>query len=397
MRDNIQIPLIYTVLPVGSYHGWGICGKYIVRELSNWISVKLISEGFNEASVNDELDYRLLSNLLVDEETLKKIKTSKIYKVDTPVIQSIVINKMTPLIPNLRGDFNLGYTFFEDNILSKTIINNAVNYFDVVATGSTWNEEVLRSYGLQDVTTIIQGVDPVIFNPLYSEKEYFRDKFVIFSGGKFELRKGQDIVIKAFKYIQDKYDDVLLLASWFNHWQESLNTMAASPHIRFTPTQEPYETMMKRTLSENGIDLSKVIVLPAMPNITLSRIYKNSDVGLFTNRCEGGTNLVMMEFMACGKPVIASYNTGHKDILNDKNSIPLKDMKEVIIHRNNTPIANWYEPSLEEVIDKVEYAYQNSHSLNKLGIQAGRDLSRMTWKQTAQKFLYTIIRGITNR
>ncbi|MFQ3574296.1 MAG: glycosyltransferase family 4 protein [Thermodesulfovibrionales bacterium] len=393
MPSNPQIPLIYAVLPVGSYHGWGVCGKYIVKELSNWISVRLVSEGFNESSLNDELDYRLLSSLLIDDDTLKNIKTSTIFRVDTPVIQSIVTNSMVPLLKNLRGNFNLGYTFFEDNILNETIIKNARSYFDAIATGSRWNEEVLRSYGLDNVTTIIQGIDPVIFNPLYSEKEYFRDRFVIFSGGKFELRKGQDIVIKAFKYLQDKYDDILLLTSWFNHWEESINTMAVSPYIKFSPSQMPYEDLIKTTLYDNGIDLNRVIVLRPMPNVMLSRIYKNSDIGLFTNRCEGGTNLVMMEFMACGKPVVASYNTGQKDILTDKNSIPLVHMKEITIFRNDTAVATWYEPSLDEVIEKVQYAYHNTSILSKIGAQAGRDLSKITWKQCAKRFLYTILKG----
>ncbi|MCX8028026.1 MAG: glycosyltransferase family 4 protein [Thermodesulfovibrionales bacterium] len=395
MQNNSKVPLIYAVLPVGSYHGWGVCGKYIVKELSNWVSVKLISEGINELSINDELDYRLITSLLIDNDTLSRIKGARVYKVDTPVIQSIVMNTMMPLLPNLKGTFNLGYTFFEEDVLTKDFINNACYFFDVIATGSKWNEDVLKSYGIQHTTTIIQGIDPVIFNPLYSEKEYFRDRFVIFSGGKFELRKGQDIVIKAFRYLQDKYDDILLVTSWFNHWQQSINTMLASPYITFNPTEAPFDELIKHTLSQNGIDLKRVIVLPPMPNIMLSRIYKNTDIGLFTNRCEGGTNLVMMEYMACGKPVIASFNTGHKDVLNDKNSIPLIEMKEMPIFRNNDHIATWYEPSLDEVIAKVEYAYQNQQAISKIGTQAGRDLSRLTWRQTAQRFLYTILRANT--
>ena len=55
-----------------------------------------------------------------------------------------------------------------------------------------------------------------------------KDSFVIFSGGKFEFRKGQDIVIKAFRHLQDKYRDVNLITSWFNSWDFSFNTMSMS-------------------------------------------------------------------------------------------------------------------------------------------------------------------------
>ena len=60
-----------------------------------------------------------------------------------------------------------------------------------------------------------------------ARREYFKDRFVIFSGGKFELRKGQDIVIRAVKIMQDRHHDVVLVNSWFNAWQQSIDTMSA--------------------------------------------------------------------------------------------------------------------------------------------------------------------------
>ena len=42
----------------------------------------------------------------------------------------------------------------------------------------------------------------------------------------------------------------------------------------------------------------------------MPQVYQNTDVGIFPSRCEAGTNLVMMEYMACGKPAIATVGTG---------------------------------------------------------------------------------------
>lgn len=384
--------MIYTVLPTGSFHGWGVCGKYLVKELSKITEVKLLTEDFNFDNLGDEFDYRLLKSKIISEQEHEIIKKSHSLSVAFPILQCITGNTLQPMMPNIRGTNNVGYTFFEDNLLAQPSLDNARRYFDIMITGSTWCEEILRNYGLVNIKTIIQGIDPTIFNQFYSEKEYFNDLFVIFSGGKFELRKGQDLVIRAFKVLQDRHKDVLLINSWCNFWPESFNTMSASQNIKFTPVQGDYMSVVNRIFDENGIDLNRVITLPLYPNIMMARIYKNTDIGIFPNRCEGGTNLVLMEYMACGKPVIGSYNSGHKDMLTDKNSIKLVQMKRISIMNNNVCSAVWEEPNLDETIAKLEWAYNNRDSLKELGRQAGDDLSKLTWGNTAQQF-FEILTG----
>jgi glycosyltransferase involved in cell wall biosynthesis len=44
-------------------------------------------------------------------------------------------------------------------------------------------------------------------------------------------------------------------------------------------------------------------------------VLQEMNVAVFPNRAEGGTNLVAMECMACGLPVILSGNTGHLDLI----------------------------------------------------------------------------------
>ena len=143
---------------------------------------------------------------------------------------------------------------------------------------------------------------------------------------------------------------------------------------------------MNRILYENGIDLNRVINVLPRPNAQMARLYKNTDVGLFPNRCEGGTNLVLMEYMACGKPVIAAYSSGHKDIINPSNSVPIKKMKPLNINSEGVLQAVWDDPDLEETIAHLEAAYQNRDTLKLIGEQAGSDLARITWKKTGQAF-----------
>jgi glycosyltransferase involved in cell wall biosynthesis len=162
--------------------------------------------------------------------------------------------------------------------------------------------------------------------------------------------------------------------------------MALSQHIALNIQSGDYLQMMNRIISDNGLDMNRVVTLLPRPNAQMARIYKNTDIGLFPNRCEGGTNLVLMEYMACGKPVIASYSSGHKDILSQNNSIPIRRMKPIDIPIGDATHSIWDDPDLEETIAHLEQAYQNRGDILPIGRRAGEDLSEQTWKKMGEKF-----------
>ena len=131
--------------------------------------------------------------------------------------------------------------------------------------------------------------------------------------------------------------------------------------------------------------------LPPQPNRQLADIYKESDIGLFPNRCEGGTNLVLMEYMACAKPAIASFVSGHRDVLTNDNSLPIRSLHPFKVQdRDGNILYRWEEPDLEEIISLLEWAYWHRDELINIGKTAGEDLSRRTWKDSAEQFLKLI-------
>ncbi|MCP4252935.1 MAG: glycosyltransferase family 4 protein [Candidatus Scalindua sp.] len=381
--------MIYLVLPRGNNFGWGVCGKYLVKEISDITDVKYITDNFSVEDIGDEYEFHFLKSKLLDDEETQVINNDVNSQVGSPVLQAIN-QAFMPWGPEINSSFKAGYTFFEENILQQEYIQNLRDNFDVVITGSKWCEEVLRNHGLDNVETVIQGVDQQIFNTYQSEKEIFKDNFVIFSGGKFEIRKGQDIVIKAYKVLQDRHKDVMLVNAWFNMWGDSMNTMAVSPHIKYEVKSEDYATAMCGILQDNGLDTERIVTLLPRSNALMAKIYKNTDIGLFTNRCEGGTNLVLMEYMACGKPVIASYNSGHRDVINKDNSIMINNMRPINIDRSGSKIAVWDDPDLDETISHLEWAYQHRDELKSYGTQAGNDLKELTWKRSAEQFVEII-------
>lgn len=280
------------------------------------------------------------------------------------------------------GENNYGMAVFETE-LPKEAIKKARDY-DLIIAASTWNEEKLKSYGVFNSATAIQGIDPGMFYP-EPEPKYNDDLFVIFSGGKFELRKSQDIVIKAVQILQQKYPDIVLINAWYNMWAQSVLPMSNSKYINFEWADGDWPEFITHLLNINGLDMKRVFSLPLVPNEKLREIYLKTDIGLFPNRCEGGTNLVMMEYMACGRPVIASFTSGHKDVLTDETSYKLKTLSEYkILDQTNGLLTTWEEPHLDEIIASVEYAYHNRESIRQKGKLAAEFMKGFTWKHTAE-------------
>ena len=42
---------------------------------------------------------------------------------------------------------------------------------------------------------------------------------------------------------------------------------------------------------------------------------------------------------------------------------------------------------LDELVDKIEYAYNHREEIRKIGQKAGEDLKRFTWERTAKRLL----------
>ncbi|MBI9072786.1 MAG: methyltransferase domain-containing protein [Melioribacteraceae bacterium] len=355
-KENKKIVL---ALSSGENFGWGVCSKYLKQEVSKLTETEIWDFSMEDGSER---------------------------KVDGKVVHAITGLEFES-ISKIRGSENYGYTFFENELIPQSLENS--KKYDLILGGSTWCTEKMKAAGINNVDTLIQGIDPGIFYPI--EKEKTNDLFIIFSGGKFEYRKGQDLVLKAIKILQKKYNDIILLNAWYNMWPESMKLMGRSQHVDFDIKGNNWIELMEYVYQLNGIDKNRIMTHEIIPNDKLREIYGITDLALFPNRCEGGTNLVMMEYMACGKPVIASYNSGHKDVLTKKNSIMLEDMRDSRIYNNDNSLwADWTEPSLDEIVEKIEWAYQNRSQLKQIGKNAGEFMKKYTWEESAKSLLRII-------
>jgi glycosyltransferase involved in cell wall biosynthesis len=355
---------LYLGLVEGNNYGWGVCSRYLIRELSRLRECRVLSEADGSAR-NENLEGMLF--------------------------QALTGVDFFPMFEHARGRRNFGYTFFE-NELTRHSLENAGRY-DLILGGSSWCRDRLMEAGIRNCGVLIQGIDPSLFHPFEEERED-SERFVVFSGGKFELRKGQDLVLKAVKILQDKYPDVWLVNCWYNIWPESMRLMTHSPHIQFQMHLGSWQDLMTQTYAANGLDLTRIVTCDLMPADLQRELYRNTDIGVFPNRCEGGTNLVLMEYMACGKPVIASYTSGHTDVVTPGNALLLRNLtNNHIIGTNGQLMARWQEPSLEELVSKLEYAYNHRGDIRQLGQRAGVDMKQFTWKHSAESLLALLHRN----
>ncbi len=298
-------------------------------------------------------------------------------------------HEFTPQCP-ARARVNLGNAVFEQELTARSVEN--ARRFDVLFTASTWCLERLREKGLEHGALLLQGINTRVFHPAPGGGGA-GGHFVLFSGGKFELRKGQDLVLAAFRVLSRKFPDMILVTAWHNLWPQSLQTMAASPHIKFELRGATWPEQLARLCVLNGIDPARVTAIPPSAPEQLAEIYRQADLGLFPNRCEGATNLVLMEFLACGKPAVVSFNSGHRDLVHERNAILLQNQRDLEIKDPAGGVAaRWQEVSVDEIIAAVEAAYHDRARLLALGAAAGEDLKQWDWSRTAKVVVDTMSR-----
>jgi glycosyltransferase involved in cell wall biosynthesis len=284
---------------------------------------------------------------------------------------------------------DVGVVFFEDTALDAAALARGRRFQRIVA-GSTWNAEVLRGYGLEDVVVAIQGIDPTVFHPAPSTG-LFADRFVVFSGGKLEYRKGQDLVVAAFREFHRRHPDSVLMVAWHNHWPRTMAEIPLRGHVTGAPAVDAQGRMNTRGwLAANGIPESAVIDLGLVPNGMMGQILREAHVGLFPNRCEGGTNLVAMECMASGLPTILSANSGHLDLISDERCYPLRRQHPALPSSQFRGVDGWGESDVEEMIETLEDVYQRRADAAARGEEAARFMTGFSWRNQIGALLDSI-------
>ena len=371
--------------------GWGVFGVNFAFEAHRSRRAMPCFRLAPSRSIGDLADDQRLALgavLAASEQVLAKIgERPDIASVSFPVAAAANHDFVT-LSPRSTAA-NHAVTFQEHSILSDNGRARA-RAFDTVIAGSTWLGDWLRSEGLDNVRTVLQGIDPRRFRPgpeAAPESAAFR----IFSGGKLEYRKGQDITIRAFRAFHDRHPEARLCFAWDNLYGGVSATIEHGGLVTRPPEIGPNtgdETA--RWLVENGLPEGAFENLGMVPNREMPAILRRMDAALFTNRCEGGTNLVAMEAMACAVPTILSANTGHHDLIGDDNCYPLTDQIAVPWCPPQGNVEQWGESSVEEAVEALEAIYSDRAEARRRATHGAATLAKLSWQHQTNLILDAI-------
>jgi glycosyltransferase involved in cell wall biosynthesis len=259
--------------------------------------------------------------------------------------------------------------------------------YDMFIAISRWNEAYLKSLNVGPVHLCYQGIDPSLFHPA-TKSGLYRNRFVVFSGGKFEFRKGQDIVLAAFKRFRAKHPEALLVTCWQNLTKPLEQAFDSAGHCTSVPEMAPdYGLQITPWLLREGLPPGSFIDLPFTHNMLMPSVLAECDVAVFPNRCEGGTNLVAMEAMACGVPTYVAYNTGQKDLVDLIGCGGFKHqnaVKGIAIMRS---VKDWGETEVDDVVAALEYVFTNRDDAQKAARVAARNVGAWQWGVLNEKLL----------
>ena len=277
----------------------------------------------------------------------------------------------------IKPKAQLAAVFFDDTAFDADARARA-SKLELIVTGSSWNTQVLQGSGIGPVACVLQGIDPTIFHPAPASG-LFADRFLVFSGGKLEPRKGQDLVLRAFKIFAARHPDALLITAWHSPWPQLASGVGGRDGLAPVSFGQSGYVDVVRWAVNSGLKESQVLDVGLVPNWLMPTILREVQVALFMNRCEGGTNLVAMESMACGVPTIVSANTGHLDLLQNGAARALEHQVKPRTPEGIRGIDGWGESSVEEAVDALEAVYVDRAAAAETGRRGAALLAGMSW------------------
>ncbi|HEY4031766.1 MAG TPA: glycosyltransferase family 4 protein [Caulobacteraceae bacterium] len=363
--------------------GWGVAGLNIFYQWAMSEDVQpLMGHPIRDLALSEPDAARVdrfcaavvKSNLFAAQ--LAKAAAAGPVQVDVPVVRSLG-NGFTSRF-DVRGSRNIGRAVFEDADVDPALPR--LDEYDAIVCASSWNADRLRGRVRALVLMIPEGVDPALFHPAPKLGLLSQDRFYIFSGGKIEYRKAQDLVLMAFREFCRRHDDAVLVTAWRSPWPKLADgfkgRLEASARLG-----KDGQIDIAGWVADNGVDPAKVIDLGHLPNQVLPKFLREVDCALLPSRAEGGANLMAMEAMACGVPTILARNTGVTDIITADNCIALD--RQSPMEAGPRGSGGWCESDVEEMLEALEQLYVSADLRRSVGHAGAAFMRGRTWERHA--------------
>ncbi len=264
---------------------------------------------------------------------------------------------------------------FELDRFNQTEIHH-LDSQDLILVASRWARDVIHRSDIRTPVKVVPfGVDNDIFS---STRVYQNDAGItrFLNIGKWEVRKGHDILVDAFNRAFGPDDPVQLVM------------VCSNPFLTDEETRQWQDLYRKSTLGHK-IDVYERR-LPTQKDV--ADLMGVSDCGVFPSRGEGW-NLELGEMMAMGKHVIATDYSAHTEFCTHANSL--------LIHVDETEPAydgKWFFGQgdwarlgfvqTERLIDHMRDVHRRKQE-GRLGVNTAgvETMKGLTWENTAKRIV----------
>jgi glycosyltransferase involved in cell wall biosynthesis len=338
--------------------GYGVASSNILGALSEKTRLNLFPIGPVQ-----------ISNPKLTDTINKALDNSKSANFEAPTVK---IWHQHALLERVGNGPYYGFPIFElDRFTEQELLNLRCPHKLLVC--SNWAKDILEDNGFENVSVVPLGVDSEIFYP--NEKEN-SDTYKFFTIGKWELRKGHDVIIECFNKAFEENDNVELHMATFNP---------------FFQGQMEFKAHEWANLAKGSKLGQKIFLYGQFPSHNhIADFIRQMDCGLFPSRAEGW-NLELLESMACGKPVIATNYSAHTEFCTPENS----NLIDITVSETAND-GVWFNGQGEwafigqrqkaQIIDYMRYCYKERPE-NKAGIRTAEHFS---WENSATRLLDAI-------
>lgn len=289
------------------------------------------------------------------------LENTKALETTAPVIKIWHQHDMS--IPDVLTGPKFGFPIFELDTFTE---QEKIELGKVQIINCTkWAEEICHKNGLMNTAGIVNlGYDPDIFCPVERPKN---ELFTVLNVGKWEIRKGHDIIPEIFSLAFSPKDPV------------SLVMCCTNPFYTQEETESWINYYNKKLQNYNVSFVGRLDT-----QVQLANLMRQTDCGLFPARAEGW-NLDLLEMLACNIPCVYSDYSGHNEFTTY--GIKLNRKELAIDGKWFFGQGQWAEITSDDI--KL-FAHQLKEiywlwSDNKC--DSGQDVSRFIWENSAKQLM----------
>ena len=345
MKINLQAPI--------NQLGYGVAGLNILKALQDKAEVSLFVIG--QPQVTNQADATAVR---------KGIEVASTFDPQAPCIKIWHQNQMAERIGS--GKF-IGFPIFELDTFNS-LEKHHLSACDELFVCSEWAKQVC----LKNLTS---SEDKIHVAPLGVDRAIFKEclprthsKTIFFNCGKWEIRKGHDVLIDAFKRVL-KHDENVEL------WMMCNN---------------PFNSPEEENKWQNLYSHPNVKIIPrAETQAEVYNIMSQVDCGVFPSRGEGW-NLELLEMMSLGKHVITTDHSAHTEFCTEDNCglVTIKEVEPAVDGKWFFGQGNWAKVDEETISDlaskMLNFIDTKKCTVNQAGLETA---SKFSWENTANKIL----------